>query len=129
MNLLDENIIVEQRQLLRSWRLQVRQIGREIGRPGMTDQEIIPLLHRLGRVTFFTRDQGFYRRELCHSTYSLVHLAVGESDVAGFVRRFLRHPLFNTRAKRMGRVIRVSRAGIRAWRLYVEMEQVVGWGG
>ena len=127
MNLLDENIVVEQRQLLRSWRLRVRQIGREVGRAGMTDQEIIPFLHRLGGVTFFTRDEDFYRRDLCHSSYCLVHLAVGESDVAGFVRRFLRHPLFNTQAKRLGRVIRVSQTGIRVWRLHAELEQAVGW--
>lgn len=127
MNLLDENIVVEQRQLLRSWRLRVRQIGRELGRAGMTDREIIPLLHRVGGVTFFSRDQDFYRRELCHSDYCLIHLVVSESDVAGFVRRLLRHRLFNSRAKRMGSVIRVTQAGLRAWRLNAEIEQVVGW--
>ena len=60
MNVLDENIIESQRQFLRSWRIRVKQIGHEIGRPGMKDDEIISLLHRIRRVTFFTRDSGFY---------------------------------------------------------------------
>jgi hypothetical protein len=45
MNLLDENIPESQRQLLRSWRIRVKQIGVDIGRQGMKDQEdIVPLL-------------------------------------------------------------------------------------
>ena len=47
MTILDENIPEDQRQLLRSWRVPARQIGFEVGRPGMKDDEIIPLLHRL----------------------------------------------------------------------------------
>jgi len=35
MNILDENIPEDQRQLLRSWRILARQIGHEVGRPGM----------------------------------------------------------------------------------------------
>ncbi len=44
-----------------------RQIGSEIGRKGMQDDEIIVLLRRLGKSTFFTRDLRFYDRKLCHS--------------------------------------------------------------
>lgn len=44
MNVLDENIVESQRQLLRSWRIRVRQIGHEIGRAGMQDEEIVPFL-------------------------------------------------------------------------------------
>lgn len=56
MNILDENIPDSQLQLLRSWRIRVRRIGHGVGRQGMKHEEIIPLLHRLGAVTFFTRD-------------------------------------------------------------------------
>ncbi len=38
-SLLDENIIDNQRRLLNSWRIPVRQIGYEVGRKGMKDQE------------------------------------------------------------------------------------------
>ena len=59
MNILDENIPESQRQLLRSWRIRTQQIGHELGRRGMKDEEIIPLLHQLRRPTFFTRDLDF----------------------------------------------------------------------
>jgi hypothetical protein len=127
VNLLDENIVESQRQRLVSWRIRVRQIGRDIARAGIKDPEIVPLLHQIGGVTFFTRDSGFYRRDLCHSRYSLVVLEIGQYEVASMVRRFLRHPEFNTRAKRLGRVTRVSPSGIRAWRLHSSIEHAFGW--
>jgi len=87
VNVLDENIIKDQRQLLRSWRISVRQIGYNIGRRGMQDEEIIPFLLRLRRPTFFTRDLGFYQRSLCHRQYCLVCLAVEKYEAAIFIRR------------------------------------------
>ena len=59
MNILDENIINNQCQLLRSWRIPFRQIGFSIGRQGLQDKGIISLLHTLRRPTFFTRDDDF----------------------------------------------------------------------
>jgi hypothetical protein len=38
MNILDEQILETQRQLLRSWRIPVRQIGYDIGRKGLKDK-------------------------------------------------------------------------------------------
>jgi len=40
MNVLDENIPEHQRQLLSSWRIPVRQIGREVGHRGLQDPEL-----------------------------------------------------------------------------------------
>lgn len=74
MNILDENIPEGQRHLLRSWRVQAKQIGHDIGRQGMKDEEIIPFLHQLHHTTFFTRDAGFYYRQLSHANYCLVIL-------------------------------------------------------
>ena len=89
MNVLDENIVVTQRRLLRSWKLHFRQIGAEIGRAGMKDRgEIIPLLHTLRRPTFFTRDHDFYKADLCHRRYCLVFLDVAFDEAAEFTRRF-----------------------------------------
>jgi hypothetical protein len=127
MNLLDENIPDSQRQLLRSWRIRVRQIGHQVGRQGMKDGEIISLLHQIGPVTFFTRDLGFYHRHLCHANYCLVCLDVGQYEVASFIRRFLRHPALNSRAKRMGKVVRVIQIGMRVWKLNVEHEARLTW--
>ena len=89
----------------------------------MTDQAIIPLLHGLHRPTFFTRDFDFFRAELRHGRYCLVWLDVDVSEVAEYVRRFLRHPEFNTQAKRMGAVVAVAPAGLSIWR--VRVEQVI----
>ena len=41
MNLLDENIPEHQRQLLRSWRIPIRQIGVDVGPKGISDAAII----------------------------------------------------------------------------------------
>ena len=127
MNILDENIPEDQRQLLRSWRIRARQVGHETGRRGMQDAEIIPLLHRMERATFFTRDLGFYSRRLCHPHYCVVCLAVSPYDAASFIRRFLRHPQFETRATRLGKVIRVAHSVITLWRLHFDQEEKVEW--
>ena len=127
MNVLDENILESQRQLLRNWRIAVRQIGHELGRKGMADEEIIPFLLRLQRPTLFTRDLGLYDRSLCHARYSVVTLAVRQQEAGHFVRRLLQHPDFSTRAKRMGAVIRVMHTGLAAWQLHAEHELRLGW--
>jgi len=54
-------------------------------------------------------------------------LAVGRYEAATFIRRLLRHPEFNTQAKRMGTVIRVSHARLKVWRLHAEQESVLSW--
>ena len=128
MNILDENIIDSQRQRLRHWRIAVRHMGYDVGRQGMKDQEIIALLHRLRRPTFFTRDEDFYVRHLCHARYCLVYLAVAKNEVASFVRRLLRHREFDTVAKRMGTVVRVSQVDLSVWHLHAEQAIHVAWG-
>ena len=128
MNVLDENIPPNQRHLLKSWRVPVRHIGYGIGRKGMKDDEIIPWLLAQRNPAFFTRDLGFYERKLCHGHYCLVCLAIGRYEAATFVRRLLRHPEFNTLAKRMGAVVRVSHARLKVWRLHAEQESVLSWG-
>lgn len=127
MNVLDENIPDSQRQLLRGWRIPVRQLGHEVGRPGTKDAAIVSLLHRLGPVTFFTRDLGLYDRRLCHARYCLVVLAVGQYEAASLVRRVLRHPELRTSARRLGRVVRASHTGLRLWRLHATEETSISW--
>jgi len=127
MILLDENFPESQRQLLRSWRIRPQQIGYELGRKGMKDEEIIPFLHQLRRPTFFTLDDDFYKRQLCHASYCLVFIGVGQYESASFLRRFLRHKQFNTQAKRMGTVSRASHIGISVWHLHAEEETFFEW--
>jgi hypothetical protein len=45
MNILDENIPKNQRQLLESWRISIRQIGVNAGNAGMKDKEIIAFMN------------------------------------------------------------------------------------
>ena len=127
MNILDENIIASQRQLLRSWRIKVRQIGFDMSAKGIKDQDIITLLIRHSNSTFFTRDVDFYNQALCHNRYCLVCLNVGLNDVATFVRRILRHVDFNTIRKRLGKVMLVSSSKIQFYQLKFEKMQSVLW--
>lgn len=127
MNILDENVPATQRVLLEAWSVRVCQIGFNIGRPGILDEDVIPFLIARGRATFFTRDDDFYDRRLCHAGYCLVYLDVDKHEVAAFVRRLLRHPAFSTHAKRMGRVIRVSSAGLSIWRIHASRELLLKW--
>ena len=109
--------------------IRARQIGRDFGHSGMKDEEIIPLLHRMRRSTFFTRDLGFYDRRLRHAKYCLVCLAASQYEAASLIRRFLNHPMFNEQAKRTGAVVRVAAAKLRAWRLGSGFEEDVSWPG
>jgi len=129
LNVLDENITEFQAELLRRWRVRFRQIGEDIGRAAMGDEDIMPLLHKLRPVTFFTRDLGFYRAELRHPEYCLVCLAVAGDQAANLIRRFLGHPRFNTQAKRIGHVVRVTHTGLRIWRPRLQKEISQEWLG
>ena len=127
MIVLDENFPESQRQLLRGWRVPLRQIGYEVGRKGLKDDEILPFLLGCRRPTFFTLDQGFYRRHLCHARYCLVCVDVTQYAAAAFVRRMLRHRRFDTEAKRLGTVVHMSQRGLTVWRLHAEKEVHVDW--
>lgn len=118
MIIIDENFPDSQRQLLRGWRISFKQVAVEIGRGGMKDDEIIPMLHQLKQVTFFTLDDDFFRPDLRHAGYCLIYLDVSQYESAAFIRRVLHHPEQNTKKKRMGRVIRLSHAGLFIWELH-----------
>jgi hypothetical protein len=124
---LDENILDDQRLLLQAFRVGTKQIGVDFGRKGMKDDEIIVLLRQHRSITFFTRDADFYLPEFRHPRYCLVVMSVGQNEAATFVRRFLRQPDFDTQLKRMGRVVRVSHAGLSAWRLRSQAEAGSVW--
>ncbi len=127
MNVLDENVPRLQWRYLKTRRMPTRQIGYEIGRSGMQDDEIVPLLLSLSRPTFFTLDQDFYRPRLCHVRYALVWLDVLQVEVALFIRRFLHHSLFDTAGSRMGTVVHVSHGALWVWRLYAQQEVRIDW--
>jgi hypothetical protein len=127
MNILDENIPEGQESILRKKRIPHKQIGVDVGRKGMHDDELIPLLHQLGRPTFFTLDSDFYDRSLCHKGYCLVYLDVKDEKVADSIRLLLRHPELNTKGKRMGCVIRVMPKRLAVWRTNENQEEFISW--
>ncbi len=93
----------------------------------MKNEEIFPLLHQLGSVTFFSRDLGFYNYRYCHESYCLVCLDVGQYEAASFIKRFLKYPAFNTKAKRLGKVVCVGHREIRIWQLNIHKEDKLTW--
>jgi len=127
VNLLDENIRDDQRVLLRKWRIPFRQVGKEILRSGIQDEELIPFLHGLRSATLFTQDKGFFKRELWHKRYSLVYVDVRYNEVAEFIRRFLGHSQFETQSRRLGVVARIRSGGVQFWRIGQLNLQKIGW--
>lgn len=127
MIILDENFPESQHQLLLSWRINIRQIGIEVGRNGLQDEEIIPLLQKYNRPTFFTLDFDFFKHKLCHLRYCLIFLDIKQYESAAFIRRFLRYKEFDTQAKRMGTVIRVSHTGLLVWLRNIEKAKKYNW--
>ena len=127
MIILDENFPESQRLILAGWRIAVRQIGQDIGREGMQDDEIFPLLHQLARPTFFTLDADFFHPTLRHPRYCLAFLDVDQYEAAAFVRRTLRHNAFHTVAQRMGCVLRVAQPGITMWRMRQDDKTQIAW--
>jgi hypothetical protein len=128
VNILDEDIGLAQCERLTARRIHFRQIGVGVGRSGMKDRdEIIPLLHTRRRPTFFTLDEDFYHPTLCHGGYCLVYFDVDPNEVAHYIRRFLRHKAFRTKAQRMGKVVRVRPGRISYWQVGEERAHLIGW--
>jgi len=127
MIILDENVVQPQQRILRKRHIRFRLLGQEIGRRGMDDDQIIPLLHKLNQPTFSTFDEDFYDRRLCHKGYCLVHLDVEEELAADHICRLLRHRALNSKAKRMGTVIRIRTTGLAIWRSGEENELHLLW--
>ena len=68
-----------------------------------------------------------FKQGLCHARYCLVVVDVKRTECAAFIRRVLRHPEFDTQAKRMGNVIRASHRRLAMWRLHAEKEVYFDW--
>ncbi len=127
MLVLDENLPAGQRELLRERRIRFRVIGVDIAPSGTKDENLIPFLHRLPNPTFFSLDRNFYRRDWIHSYYCLVWLDVRGREAADFVRRFLKHSMFDTQDKRSGTIIRVHAESIHFWQIGERTIQTARW--
>jgi hypothetical protein len=108
MNLLDENITRDQKELLERWGFRVKQIGVDFKQKGIKDEQIITFIQQINGVLFLTGDSDFFKKEYCHSRYCIVYLDVAKIEVAYFIRNFLKHSMFNTSKKRMGKIIKIN---------------------
>jgi len=77
----------------------------------------------------YTHDEDFFKASLCHSHYALVYLDVTDKETAEFIRRFLKHPAFDTQTKRLGLVVRVRPRAVQYWRKGRSGLQTVEWQG
>ena len=127
MIVLDEHFSKNQRNILQRWRASVHQIGCDLGRDGMDDDEIIPFLLQLRSPTFFTLDRGFYKPHLCHPRYVVVYLEVTHAESASFVRKVLSHKSLDSEAKRLGTVVRAFHVGLTLWRVGHQAEMLLKW--
>lgn len=125
-NVLDELTIKEVSEQLKRWRIATDKVGREFGQFGWSDEQIRGAL--IGsRKTFHTRDKGYYKPIYRHSSYSLVFYDVRDDEMAYYIRRLLRHSLFNTHAKRLGKVIKVTSIHIEFWEVGRSGKVKVEW--
>ena len=127
MLILDELVTEDQRQMLLQNKIRVRQIGHELGTLGMSDKNIIRLLHQLTFPTFFTRDLGFYTPKLQHPEYCLVILQVNRSEVYQHISKFLQIDKFSTNNKRMGTVVLVSTRNVKYYDSRTSEESELNW--
>ncbi len=127
MNIIDENITHDQKELLERWGIRVKQIGIDIKTKGITDNDIIRFLREHSGILFITRDDDFYKQKYCHEKYCIVYLEVERNEVAYFIRKFLKHDFFNTKAKKLGKVIKASRQFISYWQVHKKSFDKLEW--
>jgi hypothetical protein len=127
-HILDELVRAETRDELRRKRISAVQVGKGWGQSGWDDEEqLLPHL-RGSRCTFHTQDEGFFKRRHRHRTYCIVcYVNITPERLSSWIVRFLRHREFNTHAKRLGRVIKVTPERIEYWEMGHEEKSLVEW--
>jgi len=126
--LLDENMDRKVKAFLQSW-ITAGQIGHEVGRLAMQDEEIIPrLLLEVKRATLLTHDERIYRRERPHAGYCLVIVPeLPAIETVALVRRLFKMPGFRTIKERMGKVVQLTPHSVRWKDLHKAKEQAQLW--
>ncbi len=124
-HVLDENVHDPYYRTLRR-RFSMVKVGDGFGHKSMSDENIRSELHGSKR-TFHTQDRDFYKPRHRHPMYCLVFYDVEAKDFVSCVQRFLCHPRFSSRAKRMGKVVCVTKLHIEVWELHSENRETVEW--
>ena len=126
-HIFDEHFSAPSMEIIRNKLSSVTQVGKDWGQSGWNDRnEIIPHLHGSG-ATFHTLDRGFYDWRLWHRDYCLVYYDLSETELIESIFKFINHHTFNTRAKRLGKVIKVNPFEITYWELNDHKFKTVQW--
>lgn len=94
------------------------------------DDRVLQILWELKRPTFVTIDSGFYDKRHCDRRYCLVYFvltSLEQNQLPDLLRQLLRLPEFETKAARMGKVVRVSKTDVRYWHLKADEEHRFEW--
>jgi len=97
------------------------------GLSGTINKRFFAICIRPNKSRFSLVTWGFFRAPLRHANYRLVALTVPVLETADYIAKFLRHPQFNTRAKRNGKVIKVSTKSINFWAIGRQQHGTVRW--
>lgn len=127
MIILDENIAESQRAILIKQGLNVKQIGFDLKYKGIKDEELMIFFHTLKKPTFISWDRGLYRKKICHKNYCIAYLDVREDEIAIFAKKLLKDKRFNVKAKRMGKIIKLTSMKIKFWEINKDKEQHLSW--
>jgi hypothetical protein len=128
--LLDEQLDIEEvLPPLPKW-IKVQRLIELRPREIIRDDRVPGILLTLKQPTFITIDQDFWKRRLCHLGYCILYFALRDDQqelLPDLLCASLRHPEFRTRAKRMGKVARVSRSHIDYWQFQTRGLQHLEW--
>lgn len=94
------------------------------------DDRVPELLRTLKQQTFVTIDQGFWKSRLCDPGYCILFFALQDPEqkwIPKLLRAVLRLPPFNTRARHMGKVVRVSTRMIEYWEFGKPTLRRISW--
>ena len=122
---LDEQIRDTLYQMLKQ-RRSFDKVGDGFGQRGLEDEHICCLLHNTGK-TFHSQDSDYYHPKNRHKSYCLVYYEVETPELVDYILRFLRHREFNTHAKRLGKVIKVTLQYIEYWEVGKQERTRVEW--
>lgn len=114
-HILDEHVIASHVDQIRRKIPSTAQIGIDWGESGWDDiEQIIPHLHH-SKATFHTLDEDFFKRRFLHNDYCIIFYDLSGKDFVEFFQKILKHPLFDTHAKRLGKIIKVSLTHLSYW--------------
>src|SRR5262245_19902466 len=99
-------------------------------RERILDDRIPELLRTVKQPTFLTLDHGFWDASWCHPDYGIIYFALTDREqeaVPKLLLALLQMSEFNSRSARMGKVIRLSEAGIRFWEFASDKLVSMNW--